>query len=170
MTEIIAWILAAAGMGTTWWFARRCRTLEAGLLAQTSLPVRAAGNETPPNPLSGLRIAVDVSQDHPQAPLVTMLVEQLLAEDAVEVRVATDDGYDLLITGEVQCNGYSDVYFRAEFACKMGAEVVLRIAEKPVHGDRPANLVLELTSRLKEELNRRAVRNERRSALRELGR
>jgi hypothetical protein len=68
------------------------------------------------------------------------------------------------IKGEIACNGYADVYYRAELTAGAEGEIFLTLSEKPPHGDRPANLALELVHRLKIELRKR----ERGLALREL--
>ena len=111
-----------------------------------------------PNSLDGLRLTLDLRQDHPHAPFATLLYDVLLREGAI----LGEDG--LLVSGEVVSNGYADVYYRAEIAVTEGERTLFTLARTPPHGDRPENLVLELVERLKVERKK----GERQRALREL--
>lgn len=113
------------------------------------------------NPLAGVRVALDIHQDHPNAVFANLLKATLVAEDAL---VGDGAAADVTIKGEIACNGYADVYYRAELTARTEDETLLTLSEKPPHGDRPANLALELVQRLKSEWTQR----ERRKALHEL--
>ncbi len=114
-----------------------------------------------PSPLHGLRFALSIEQDHPNPVLATLLKEALLKEDALIVE--TDP--DVRVEGNVMCNGYADVYFRANLVCRIADETLITLTEKPPHGDRQENLAREVVARLKTEM----AKAERRNALRELG-
>lgn len=131
----------------------RLRTLEA-----RPLPVLESERVTEPNPLHGLRLDLHIAQDHPHIPFVALLRDALLREGAI-----LEEG-GLSINGIVVCNGYADVYYRADLTVQEGGEPLFALAERPPHGDRPGNLALELVNRLKAELRKR----ERQNALREL--
>lgn len=114
-----------------------------------------------PSPLQGFRFAFSIEQDHPHPVLATLLKEALLREDVLIV----ETGSDVRVEGTVLCNGYADVYFRADLAAILEGQTLLTVTEKPPHGDRQENLAREIVARLKAELEKR----ERRGALRELG-
>ena len=126
-------------------------------LADRPRPTLAAPD---PSPLHGLRIALDIAQDHPNPVFAGLLRDDLLKKGATVVPDA-----EFRIAGNVVCNGYADVYFRAELTVSMGEEPLFDLMERPPHGDRPENLVLELVERLEGEIRRR----ERQNAMGELG-
>jgi hypothetical protein len=66
------------------------------------------------------------------------------------------------------CNGYAEIYYQADFSCSNAQHAICNLIEKPPHGDRPANLAMELVARIKTELEKRISRDERREAVREL--
>ena len=146
-------------------------------------PTPALSQESSANPLSGLRIGLAISQDHSHPVFVDLLKEQLFKEDVTDISILTpgetralQDSWksrpnapDIFIAGDVVCNGYAEVYYEAEFTCSTPEQAICTLIEKPPHGDRPSNLALELVTRLKAELQKVLERNERRSAIRELG-
>ncbi|MCC7230883.1 MAG: hypothetical protein IT203_10860 [Fimbriimonadaceae bacterium] len=149
------------------------RTLQASALAPAMEQTR---------PLEGLRIALCITQDHPHPVFATLLREHLYSEDAREVVLLsateveqlnatwalTPDSPDILISGEVTCNGYAEVYYHAEITCSANSQSICKVIEKPPHGDRPVNLATGLVSRLKAELEKAVCQNDRRRALQEL--
>lgn len=146
----------------------RVRALEAQLahpVPPTPLPATPEFVEAP---LAGLVVALDVQQDHPVAPWSQLLKEDLLKAGVAEM-VEPPSESDLTITGHIVCNGYSDVYFEADLQVSTRSGVLLRLIEKPPHGDRPNNLAIELVDRINKELGKRSTREERKAALRELG-
>jgi hypothetical protein len=138
--------------------------------------------EPPPRPLEGLRVAVAITQDHPHAVFVDVLKDQLFAEDVTDILVLSaeeaalldknwkdrKDAPDILIKGDIVCNGYAEIYYTADFICSNATDAICTLIEKPPHGDRPSNLAIELVARLKKELGKIVGRNERRQAIREL--
>jgi hypothetical protein len=130
-------------------------------------PTRAALPEAAPvRPLEGLRVALDIRQDHTHPVFANLLKEQLLAEDVTDL--TTPDTADIVIEGNLVCNGYAEIYYEADFTCRTATEPICTLIEKPPHGDRPQNLAIELVARLKRELTKLESRNERRAAIREL--
>lgn len=117
-----------------------------------------------PSILGGKRVLVHVSQDHDQPLMERLLAERLALEDALIV----SQGADLEISGSIQCNGYSDIYFSAEFEVTTAHGLLCHVSEKPPHGDRPHNLVQELVARVSIALEQSQVRHERSEALQEL--
>ena len=163
MLVILALILAAASLGISVALALRLREVEQGL--RKPMPPASPTLAPPPKPLEGLRIALAIEQDHPHAVFTTLVKEALLREEAEPVD-GTD--YDLLISGSLVGNGYADVYYTAELACRTAEGPLFTLLERPPHGDRPGNLALELVNRLKLEVEKSVTRSERQSALREL--
>jgi hypothetical protein len=177
IVAILSGALAAASLCVSVMLAMRIRELDARL--RTSLPVSDSPplqlvERIEPRPLEGLRIAVNIRQDHPSPVFANLLKEELLLEDVAEVSfLATpdwQDSADVLIRGNVLCNGYSEIYYQAEIECLGANETICAITEKPAHGDRPMNLAIEVVSRLKFELEKLVSRSERRRAIRELHR
>jgi hypothetical protein len=135
-------------------------------------------DEPPARPLEGLRIGLAVTQDHPGAPFIALLKDQLFAEDVTDIETLSKDEaakwkarekpLDLLIAGTVVCNGYAEIYYQADLSCSSARQAICNLIEKPPHGDRPINLAMELVSRLKSELEKVVNRDERRQAIREL--
>jgi hypothetical protein len=133
-------------------------------------------------PLQGVRIALAITQDHPNAVFVELLKDQLFAQDVTDIVVLTPteatsfledwktqlDAPEILISGNVICNGYTEIYYTAEFTCSNREQAICTLIEKPPQGDRPVNLAIELVARLKKELEKLISRNERRQAIREL--
>ena len=168
MLTLLALALAVVALGLVAVLATRIgslsRRIEAIQRQNPALPsretVRADG------PLQGLRIALSIGQDHPHPVFATLLKEALLREGAlVEPEPLSPLGEGLAVNGTVVCNGYADVYFRAEILVVAGGETLLTVAEKPSHGDRQENLAREVVARLRTEWPKR----ERHGALRELG-
>jgi len=132
-------------------------------------------------PLEGLRIGLAVTQDHAHPVFATLLKEQLLKEDALEVNFLTPEEaaalqadwpkgqIDILISGKLTCNGYAEIYYDADFTCFNAHEPICTLVERPPHGDRPSNLAMELVARLNTGLTKLLSRTERREALKELG-
>jgi len=171
MVEVIACIVAAGGLGLSLILALRLQRVEGRLREleayRPPLPVPEAA---PTRYLEGLRIAVAVSQDHPHPVFANLLKEQLLREDAAEVVLlaAPSDGFDVLITGTLTCNGYAEIYYQADLACQWAGAPLCSLVERPPHGDRPVNLAIELTTKVKREIEKLTSRSERRDAIREL--
>ena len=149
------------------------RTLRASTLASAIEQTR---------PLEGLRIAICIAQDHPHPVFANLLREHLYSEDAREVVLLsfsevdelnktwalTPDSPDILISGELTCNGYAEIYYHADITCSTKFQSLCKVIEKPPHGDRPVNLATGLLSRLKAELEKVVTQNDRRRALQEL--
>lgn len=152
----------------------RLRNTEKTLSGESDKPA-LAWHEPAAHPLRDVRIALVIRQDSQYPLFATMLREMFLAEDASEVEMfntiaeAEAWGPEILVSGEVVCNGYSEVYYSADLTCKTPHQMVTAIVEKPAQGDRPSNLGLELVEKLKADLTRLLLREERRKALRELG-
>ncbi len=156
--------------------ARRVRELERAMavLSTTREPAKTRlALPKNPSPLHGLRIAIAIRQDHPHPVFANLLREQLLKEDVAEV-VLVEPGQehneaDIFVTGEITCNGYAEVYYRAELTASARKEAICTLVEKPPDGDRPGNLAIEFMALLNAKLDTLISRNERRRALRELG-
>jgi len=146
---------------------------------ELSFPSDGPVEKDDPSPLHGLHVVLAITQDHPNLPFVDLLKEQLFALDATDITVmqtteisdiwSATNPPDLLIKGNVLCNGYAEIYYEAEFSCSNPNGAICTLIEKPPHGDRPSNLALELITRIEKELKKMIGRDERRSALRELG-
>jgi len=123
-----------------------------------------------PKPLYGLRIALDIKQDHSYPVFAEMLKELLLKEDVAEVMIGSmlSDEADIRIAGSLTCNGYADVYYQADLSCRTRSEAICTVMEKPSGGDRPENLALELVTTLSKRLDVLVRRDERRKAINEL--
>ena len=164
--DFVTWLsllIAIIALARANWLAERVRALEA-----------RPTSGTPPSPvllespaLSGLRIALDVSQDCPQPVVENLLREALLVEDALVVR--PEDEPDLIIMGEVVGNGYSEVYYKADLVVHLGSVILCGVSQRPPQGDRPANLVKELVATLESEYAKHQTRGERSQAIQELG-
>lgn len=169
MFELFASIVALCSLGVSAVLALRIRALSDRLHAaerQLSVPsaLQPALVEAP-RPLEALRVALEIDQDHPHPVFANLLKELLLREDTV----LSSNSPDLLVQGRVVCNGYADVYYTAELTCLLQGEPICVLIEKPPHGDRQENLARELLAKLTKELGSTAQRNERHSALSELG-
>ncbi len=144
-------------------------------------PAPIALPEHPTSPVEGLTVVLAISQDHAHPVFANMLSETLQRLDA-EVSTTSPaalpefrtewlthpEKADLLISGSVTCNGYSEVYYRAELTCATRSETIVTTIENPATGDRQANLAKELVSQIEMEITKRVSRTERRLALREL--
>lgn len=124
--------------------------------------------------MEGLRIALKIRQDHPHPIFANLLREQLLKEDVAEAVLLAESedrpvAADIFITGELTCNGYAEVYYRAELTAYAANEAICTLSEKPPDGARPTNLAIELVAMLNAKLSELISRSERRRALRELG-
>lgn len=177
MLAVAGLVLAVLGLVVSALLTLRVRQLEDRIRVLSNPteidPLPLAYNDSfVANPLEGLRIALRIDQDHPLPVFANLLKEQLMEEDVGAVEVLTADGddgdYDVLITGNVICNGYADIYYQANLNCHTRNREFLTLAEKPPHGDRPANLAIEILARMKDELQKTSERDERRNALREL--
>lgn len=124
--------------------------------------------EGPARPLEGLSISLDVQQDHPHPLFANFVAELLQKEDVARVSLTPDEGADIQVVGHLTCNGYSDIYYEAEFECSSRGRAICVVIERPPHGDRPANLALELVSKLKVALRRSSERIDRQRAIQEL--
>lgn len=158
---IVAWALVASAAANRE-LARRVLLLEQRPLPP---PPESRPQLAQFRPLEGMRVALVFDQDHPHRPFETLLREALFREDALVV----ESGETLRLEGRIVSNGYADVYFDAEIKAFANGVPALTLIERPPHGDRPGNLVLELIDRLNAELTKRQARDERQSALRELG-
>jgi len=187
MLEVIAVVVAAAALaicaGLAVRFRELSRRLRAAELALANSPSTGTALPEPPEPrpLEGLRVGVAITQDHPHAPFADLLKEHLFAEDVSDISIlspeaakalranwTSDDAPDILIAGEIACNGYAEVYYTADISCFTPQEAVCTVVERPPHGDRPVNLATGLISKLKQELDKIVGRDERRRAVREL--
>jgi hypothetical protein len=185
MVEVFFGAVAVGSLVVSLVLEGRMRALDRRLTsAERSMALGPPGLSLPEperqRPLEGLRIALGITQDHTHPVFANLLKERLLLEDVAEVTVLTPDeasnlqgdwnpdGPDLLILGNLVCNGYAEIYYQADLTCHSPHHEVCTIAEKPAHGDRPANLSIELVERLKTELTKLVSRNERRRAIREL--
>ncbi len=158
----------------------RLRDVERALqgMGVKTLAPPAFGEHVVPNALEGLRVALAIKQDHEHPVFATLLKDLLLKEDVADVALLSPSeaaqlraewkGQDVLIEGEITCNGYAEVYYKADFTCDTADKPICTLIEKPPHGDRPGNLAIELIARLKSELSKVVDRDERRSAIREL--
>ena len=179
--EYVACVLALIALTLCAGLAVRLMRLESQLKSLEG-PSRQALVEPPSRPLQGLRVAVGVTQDYAQPVFANLLRECLFGEDVTEVQLLgtaevaslhqswreQGSGPDILIAGEVVCNGYSEIYYTAEFTCSTADQVICTLTEKPPHGDRPINLASDLVARLKTELEKLVSRDDRRRAIREL--
>jgi hypothetical protein len=178
---VIAGIVALASLGVSLRLAARVHTLERRLaegnrVTQLPAPAPASTQVPPQSPLQGLRVALAVAQDAPHPVFATLLKEQFLKADVAEVvSVPYAKGLrldpevaELLVLGQVCCNGYAEIYFEADFTCYTAREAVCTVVERPPGGDRPGNLAIELVSRLSAKLEDLIARDERRRAVREL--
>jgi hypothetical protein len=172
---VVSGLVALASLGVSVMLAMRVRFLESRLAAPRSL-LESAPLQLPEvsaiRPLDGLRIAVNIRQDHLNPIFANLLKEQLLLEEVAEVsflaRPNWHDSADILIRGSLLCNGYAEIYFEADIECLSPNDSICSLSEKPAHGDRPTNLAIEVVSRLKFELEKLVSRSERRRAIREL--
>jgi hypothetical protein len=164
--ELFASVFALAAIIVASVAVARVQRLERRLAApKAELPAAVAPQLPLPTPLAGLRIAIDVSQDNPHPIVANLLRDQLLGEDA---EIVDREEADIVISGSVVCNGYAEIYYQAELTCRTQLETICAVSQKPPHGDRPANLAIELIAKLKSELESLVSRSERRRALREL--
>lgn len=187
MFAIIVVLAVLISIGASLALAEQLRRLDRRLnrteLALDNPPtVSALPEPEPSRPLEGLRIAISVTQDHTHPVFANLLKEQLLSEDATEITMLSreeanglranwksqDHAPDLLIAGSLVCNGYSEIYYDADFTCFSPNQPICSLVQKPPHGDRPTNLAIELIAKLKTELEKLISRNERRRAIREL--
>ena len=185
MEAQIAGVIAILSLFITLSFVVRCLALTQRLNAVENV-LREVANKALPNsnvapassPLEGLRIAVSVKQDHEHPIFANLLKDLLLKEDVGEVVFLTleerdewkqmEIAADILISGDITCNGYAEVYYTADFRCDTREQAICTLIEKPPHGDRQGNLAIELVARLKTELERHTSRDERRKAIQEL--
>ena len=160
---MLALLLAFLSLAVALALAARVATLSCRVRAlETGSDRRASPASLPANGhLHGLRIEFSIHQDHPLNPFEATLAGALAERGAVRV----DADGDVRLAGTIKGNGYADVYFDADLAAEAGGRTLLRMRERPPHGDRPENLARELVARLEEEL----ARGERQGALRELG-
>jgi hypothetical protein len=165
-----ALLVAVASMLITLIAVNRVRQLERQLAeAKRPLPQTSVETLETPSSLVGLRIALDVTQDHPHPLFANLLKEQLLRQDVADVTFDLNSEADIFITGAITCNGYAEVYYQAEFTCSTLTEPICTLSERPPGGDRPANLAIELVAKLNAQLTTLITRQERRRAIRELG-
>lgn len=168
--DVLAILLSLGATAVAIGLALRVRRLEERL-ASLTFPVVAPSLIAPEeNVLQGLRIGVDVQQDHAHPVFAELLRDTLLGRDVADVILGRNDACDCVLDGRVTCHGYSDVYFEADLTCTAPSGVLCTLIEKPPSGDRQENLALEIVSRLTKELEKSERRGERRAALKELGR
>ena len=189
MLEYLAFGLAGMSLLACFYLAQRVNVLQQRLdgverNGLVSISRQPSGLELPEpaKALEGLRIAVEISQDHAHPVFADLLKEQLMKEEVAEVRLLmSGEGksqldrlkggkpdFDILITGGLTCNGYAEVYYQAEFACYTANELICTLIERPPGGDRPSNLAIELITKLSSKLDDLERRSERRQALYEL--
>ena len=175
MLLFLVGLIALAALGLSAALAMRLQQFEARLvkaergLGAPSLP--ELPDLIPERHLQGLHISLAIKQDHAHPVVANLLKEALLREDVADVilgEVADGIVPDLIIEGEVTCNGYAEIYYSANLVCRTAGRVLRTVSEKPAHGDRPSNLVIEVVARLKDEMDKVVTRDERRRALREL--
>ena len=173
--EFIVGVTALLSLGISVVLAGRLLKLERRFQGHPQAPPQPL-LEPPSRPLQGLRIALAISQDHPHPVFAALLKELLLTEDVSDVTLlepnagvkSTAEAPDILIAGDLVCNGYAEIYYTADFTCSTPNQPICTLIEKPPHGDRPSNLAIELVTRLKRELENLSNRTERRQAIREL--
>src|SRR5579862_7607367 len=176
--EILVGIVALVSLAISVFLGLRVLQLERRL---GTLPPSTAQPlpEPPSRPLQGLRVALAITQDHPHPVFATLLKEQLLSEDVTDIafldtveanalQADWKNGPDILIAGDVVCNGYAEIYYTADFTCSTAVQPICTLIEKPPHGDRPSNLAIDLVARLKTEIEKLVSRDDRRRAIREL--
>jgi len=172
--SVLSLVVATAALFVAFRFSSRSLVVSSVPVAADETPVI----ELPSRPLEGMKVWMQVEQDHPTKPFLKSLEEVLYSEDVADVSPTggelmldgwkASDGPDLLICGRVACNGYSDVYYRAEFVCSTPEGRLCTLQRNPPHGDRPANLALELVAEIKSDLEKSKTRNERGRAIQEL--
>lgn len=138
--------------------------------SRLALPVVQPPNRqfewTPPGALHGLRIALSIEQDAKNPVFRTLLEEQFAKFDPIWAEEAEAD---VLIRGQIKCNGYTDVYFEGEIEASYQGEPLVALFLRPYHGDRQRNLAIDVSNRVEDALGKKLARDERQSALRELG-
>lgn len=176
MLEIVAGVVALAGLAVSLALAAKVQRLEARLriAEQSPAPAPALPEPMPERPLERLRIALSIEQDHSHPVFANLLKEQLLTEDVDSIVLlptgaAPDwNATDILISGKLTCNGYAEIFYETDLTCFSPVEPICTVVQRPPHGDRPVNLAVELVAKLKVELEKLDSRIERRRALREL--
>lgn len=167
--DVLAILLSVVATSVAIALAIRVRRLEeclASLVLPVPSPSLVAVEESV---LQGLRVAIDLQQDHAHPVFAELLRDTLLGRDVAEVILGRSDTCVCVIDGHVTCHGYTDVYFEADLTCTAPSGVVCTLIEKPPSGDRQENLALEIVSRMVKELEKSERRGERRAALSELG-
>ena len=179
--EFLPGIVALISLAISVVLAGRVLQLERRLQSNPHSALLAVA-EPPARPLQGLRVVLAITQDHAHPVFANLLKEQLLSEDVTDIILLTPaetaglrsdwkqraDGPDLLIAGDIVCNGYAEIYYTADLTCSTADQAICNLTEKPPHGDRPSNLAIDLVARLKTELEKLVSRDERRQAIREL--
>lgn len=170
IVEILTAIVALVSLGVSLVVATRLSQLGERSAAFPPETSEASALPEPDRPLQGLRIALAITQDHAHPVFANLLKERLLLEDVAEITMADSEDVDadIVIKGEIVGNGYTDIYYQAEFTCNGKVQPICTLIERPPHGDRPSNLAIELVTRLKNELSKLASRTERSQAIREL--
>ncbi len=186
MSETILVLVSGASLLLALWLAVQVKVLEIkiGKLeaeiskpdAQPTLPEPA-----PPqaSPLDGLTVGVAIQQDHEHPTFAKLLLERLAAEDAEAFAMSYERARqthadwsggapDILIIGDVRCNGYAEVFFRSELVIVSRGGTLDTICEEPASGGRQASLATTTVARLDRALAASLRRAERRLALREL--
>jgi len=169
---------------------KRSQQLQKALitLQQEVASQRAAFPEAgiaPYSPLSGLRIALAIEQDH-TIPTISLLLKDALSSCDAEVilldpersevvannwgQVDSHDQPDILIWGSVTCNGYSEFYYRARLNYLTPYGTLNPTSEQPAQGNPQSSLVVTVVSKLKKELGSSQQRHERSRAIQELRR
>jgi hypothetical protein len=148
---------------------KRIRVLESSRGQGAAYPLEAGEPYQPV--LEGLKVAIQIQQDHERPVFALLLKERLVAEDAVPIlgSMGEEVACDVLVKGKVKCNGYEELFYEATLDCLAGNSLLLTVSEKPSQGGRQANLSNTLVSRLKHELQQSAERRERQLALDQLG-
>jgi hypothetical protein len=148
---------------------RRVRRLESS--STNALPMVSASDAKPfKPPLEGLRISLEITQDHPRPVFAQLLKDRLTTEDAIPSisPTAQDQKPDLIVRGTIKCNGYEEVFYEALLDCFSKEGLLLTLSDKPSQGGRQANLATTLVTRIKQELQQSTQRQERQLALDQL--
>ena len=195
MVESIAIVLAAAGIGLSAGLAiavaRLYKKSEQMQQALSSLQKTANSRieQTPATDpdtyLSGFRIALSIAQDHTIPTLSLLLKEALVACDAEVTMIGTEqaqsfvknwgtnthsasDQPDVLVWGNITCNGYSESYYSAHLNYLTPYGMLNPTSERPAQGNPQNSLVADIVSKIKKGTISAQTRAERVRAIGEL--
>jgi hypothetical protein len=78
------------------------------------------------------------------------------------------DQQDVLIWGDITCNGYKEFYYKADLSYLTPYGSLNPTSEQPSQGNPQSSLAVTIVSKLKKELNVAQKRYERGRAIKEL--